>query len=83
MKNDVARTINVSDMQKIKYCSSFERGSNSTKPLADESINPSDQVVNKNSSETSNLENMENEVLPQDSNYAKKTKNMKMSVLYH
>ena len=61
--------------KKIKYCSSFERGSNSTKPLADESINPSDQVVNANSSETSNLYNMTSEVPQQDSNGANKNKN--------
>ena len=44
--------------KKINYCSSFERGSNSPEPLEDEIINPSDQVVNANSPEISNLDNM-------------------------
>ena len=43
VENDVAYTTTVRDMQKkIKYCSRFERGSNSPEPLADEIINPSD-----------------------------------------
>ena len=58
----------------FKYCSRFERGSNSPKPLPDESINPSDQVVNGNSSETSNFDNTANELPPQDSNDANKNK---------
>ena len=52
----------------------FERGSNSPGPLADDSINPSDHVVNYHLSETSNLDNMNNKVPPQDSNYANKNK---------
>ena len=47
---------------------------NSPEPLLDEIINPSDQVVNVNSSETSNLDNMTNEVPPQDINDANKNK---------
>ena len=46
--------------KKIDYFSNFERSYNSLEPLADKSINPSDQLVNTNSSETSNLDNMTN-----------------------
>ena len=62
-------------MQKqFKYCSRCERGYNSPEPLADEIINPSDQVFNSNSSETLNLGNMTNEVPAQDSNDENKNK---------
>ena len=65
----------------FKYCSRFEIGFNSPETVAYKRINPSDQVINENSSETSNLDNMTNEVPPKGS-YDAKTKNMKMSVLY-
>ena len=67
--------LHVSDKQKFfKYFSSYEIGYNSPEPLSDERINPIDQVVNANSSETSNLNNMDNEVPPQDSSDANKNK---------
>ena len=68
VKNDVTRTTTFSDMQKINYCSRYERGSNSTEPLSEEIINPTEQVVMVNSSETSNLNNMTNKVPAQESN---------------
>ena len=46
--------------------------------LADESINPSYQVVNANSSETSNMYNMTNGVPAQDSSDADKNKYRKI-----
>ena len=52
----------------------FERCSNSPEPLSDKNINPIDQVINENSSETSNLYNMTSEVPQQDSNGANKNK---------
>ena len=77
VKNDVARTTTVSDMQFVfKYFSRFERGYNAPEPLAEETINTSDQVVNVNCSETSNLDNITNEVPPQDINDAKKHENV-------
>ena len=42
--------------------------------MEDEIINPSDQVVNSNYYETSNLDNMNNEMPPQDSTDANKNK---------
>ena len=74
VENYVARTTTVSDMQFFKYFSRFERGSNSPEPLSDKNNNTSDQAVNVDSSETSNLENMTNEVPPQDSSDANKNK---------
>ena len=74
MKNDVACTTTVNDMQeKFKYCSRYERGYNSPEPLADESIHPIVQVVNTSSSKTST-----NGVPPQDSNNANKNKEHEM-----
>ena len=61
----------------------FKRGYNSHVPLVDEIINPSNQVVNANSSETLNLDKITNEVPSQDSNDSNKTNNMKMYILYH
>ena len=55
-------------MQFFNYFSSFERGYNSPEPLSGDSIHTSDQAFNSNSSETLNLDNMSNEVPPQDSN---------------
>ena len=53
VKDDVARTKTFSDMRiMFKYCSRYERGYNSPKLLADKRINPSDQVINANSSKT-------------------------------
>ena len=52
----------------------FEIYYNSPEPLAVDSINPSDHVVNVNSSETSNLDNMTNELPPKDSNDTNKNK---------
>ena len=75
VKNYTAHTTTVSDMRiYFKYCSRYERVSNSPESLAYKIINTSNQVVNKNSSETSNLENLTNEVPVQDSNYANKNK---------
>ena len=50
------------------YFSLFDRCSNSSEPLSDKIIITSDQVVNSNSYETSNLDNKTNTVPPQDSN---------------
>ena len=69
--------------KKINYCSRPEIDYNPPKPLEDESINTSNQVVNTNSSKTSNLDNITKEVTAQDSNDINKTKNMKISVLNH
>ena len=67
--------LHVSDKQKFfKYFSSYEIGYNSPEPLSDERINPIDQVVNANSSETSNLDNITNEVPAKDGNYTNKNK---------
>ena len=75
MKNDVACTTTFSDMQfYFKYLSRFERGYDSPEPLSDDRTNQIDQVVNVNSYETSNLDNMTNEVPPQDSNNENKNK---------
>ena len=75
VKIDVACTTTVSDMQKrFKYSSRFEIGSNSSEPLVDERIIPTDQVVNANSYETSNLDIMTNKVPPMDSNDANENK---------
>ena len=74
VKNYVARTTTVSDMQFFKYFSRFERGSNSPEPLSDKNNNTSDQAVNVDSSETSNLENMTNELPQQDSKDVNKNK---------
>ena len=67
----------------FNFFSGFERGYNSPEPLEEESINPSDQLVNINSSEKSNFYNMSNEVPPRDSNDANKNKEHKISALYH
>ena len=76
--------LHVSDKQKFfKYFSSYEIGYNSPEPLSDERIYPIDQVVNANSSETSNLDNITNEVPQRMVIIQIKTNNMKMSVLYH
>ena len=50
----------------------YERGYNSPEPLEDESINPSEQVVNANLPKTSNLDNMTNESPAWNSNDASK-----------
>ena len=47
---------------------------NSPEPLAYEINNPSDQAVNANASEIAHLDNMTNEVPPQDINNANKNK---------
>ena len=52
----------------------FERGFKSPEPLADKILNPGDQEVNVNLSETSNLDSMTSEVPPQGSNDANKNK---------
>ena len=54
--------------KKIRYFSWYERFYNSPEPLSDEIIDTNDQMVNANSSRTSNLDNMTNEVPAQDSN---------------
>ena len=75
IEDDVACTTTFSDMQSFfKYWSMFKRGYNSHVPLVDEIINPSNQVVNANSSETLNLDKITNEVPPQDSNDSNKNK---------
>ena len=48
----------------FKYCSRFEIFYNSLETLAYKIINTSDHMVNVNSSETSNLDNITNEVPP-------------------
>ena len=69
VKNDVDRTTNVSYMQKcFKYCSGYKRCYNSPDTLSYESINTSDQVVNTNSSKTSNFDTITNEVPAHNSN---------------
>ena len=69
VKNDVDRTTTVSDIQKcFKYCSGYKRGYNSPDTLAYESINTSNQVVNTNSSKTSNFDIITNEVPAHNSN---------------
>ena len=55
VKSDVSCATNFSDMQNnFSYFSRFERGTNSSGPLVNNIINPSDQVVTENSSQTSN-----------------------------
>ena len=54
--------------------SRYERVYNSPETLLDEIMNSSDQVVNVNSSETSNFDNMTNEVPSQESNDENKNK---------
>ena len=58
----------------FNYWSSYDRGFNSPQPLADNKINANDHVVNVDSSETSNLDNMTNEVPSQYVNDANKKK---------
>ena len=75
VKNDVAFTTNIIDMRNnFKYFSIYEIGYNSLEYLSDEIINPSHQVVNENSSKTSKLDNITNEVHAQDSNDVNKNK---------
>ena len=84
VKNNVARTTTVSDMQTFfNYWSRYERGYNSPELLADDIINPSNQVVNKYSYETSHLHNMTNEMPAQDGDGANKNKEHKISVPNH
>ena len=70
VKNYVACTTTVSDMHFFQVLLNVERGYNSLEPLADDNINPSEKVFNVNSSETSNLDNIINEVPPHDINDA-------------
>ena len=66
----------------FRYCSRYERCSNSPEPLANEIINTIDQVVNENSPETPNLENMTNEVPAQDSNDSNKKQRTQKCLSY-
>ena len=52
VKNDFSCTTTAIDVWFFKYFSGYERGYNYPEQLLDESNNPSDQVVNTNSSET-------------------------------
>ena len=74
VKKDVACTTTVSNIHFFQVSVKVWKSYNSSEPLSDNIINPSDQVVNANSYESSNLYNMTNEVPPQDSNDANNNK---------